>query len=454
MNLSCVVLAGIAGAVATSVLMADEPPPFQADPISLDRMSPSVVWFGNTPADIYGESLGPVMGGWDLGGPGPILHVKDFNYGLAPNDNNDAHSNGEFDPHAEHVIYFSGDEFSRGIPWSHYRHQAIRLQAAGDRFVVNGIASPPPALAMFGPPAMIMGPVLPGPINLLSANQHRYNEIPSMVPIALNTWTPPVPGASHNFDDMDALELTQFDLDGDTMHDTFIYFSVDAMAGLPPADVLFAPPGGSWFHFAPDFMLGLFPGDDIDALAVWDMGRIGVVDPQMDYALFSLAPGSVSLWGPDLAPNTPDDYSPADIFVTDFTGVFTLYLSHQSIGMLFDDNVDALDVEIFWGPGAVEVWDPIRQAPTPPPWNELCIADLTTQGAAAGDPLYGVPDGLCTGADINFYINAFGAGDTFIGDMTTQGASASSSMYGVPDGLLTGADIQFYVNQWVIGCPN
>jgi len=79
-------------------------------------------------------------------------------------------------------------------------------------------------------------------------------------------------------------------------------------------------------------------------------------------------------------------------------------------------------------------------------------ADLTTTGAAIGDPGYGVPDGQVTGADINFYVNAYVAGDAGIADITTQGAGVGDPGYGVPDGLITAADINFYVNLWNLGC--
>ena len=36
--------------------MANPPPPRKPDPISLDRTSPSVVGWGNTVGDIYGEN--------------------------------------------------------------------------------------------------------------------------------------------------------------------------------------------------------------------------------------------------------------------------------------------------------------------------------------------------------------------------------------------------------------
>ena len=81
------------------------------------------------------------------------------------------------------------------------------------------------------------------------------------------------------------------------------------------------------------------------------------------------------------------------------------------------------------------------------------IADITTQGAGAGDPLYGIPDAQVTAADLNFYVNAWVAGDVIIADFTTTGAPIGDPLYGVPDGSVSAADLQFYVNAWVVGCP-
>ncbi len=80
-------------------------------------------------------------------------------------------------------------------------------------------------------------------------------------------------------------------------------------------------------------------------------------------------------------------------------------------------------------------------------------ADLTTQGAGAGDPDFGAPDGLVTGADIQYYVNFWVIGDLAVADITTQGAGIGDPGFGVPDGLVTGADIQYYVNLWILGCP-
>jgi len=78
--------------------------------------------------------------------------------------------------------------------------------------------------------------------------------------------------------------------------------------------------------------------------------------------------------------------------------------------------------------------------------------DVTTTGAGIGDPGYGVPDGEITGADIQYFVNAWIVFDLAIADVTTTGAAIGDPGYGVPDGLVTGADIQYYVNLWVAGC--
>jgi len=82
----------------------------------------------------------------------------------------------------------------------------------------------------------------------------------------------------------------------------------------------------------------------------------------------------------------------------------------------------------------------------------FCLADLTTQNAPLGDPLYGVPDGLVAGGDIQFYVNLWVANDPSA-DMTTQNSPIGNALYGVPDGVISGGDIQFFVNAWVAGCP-
>ena len=81
-----------------------------------------------------------------------------------------------------------------------------------------------------------------------------------------------------------------------------------------------------------------------------------------------------------------------------------------------------------------------------------CVADTTTQGASIGDPTYGVPDGLVSAADLNFYVNGW-VTDSPCADLTTQGAPIGDPLYGVPDGAVTAADLNYFVNAWIVGCP-
>jgi len=79
-------------------------------------------------------------------------------------------------------------------------------------------------------------------------------------------------------------------------------------------------------------------------------------------------------------------------------------------------------------------------------------ADITTQGAGAGNTNYGMPDGVVSAADIQYYVNLFTTSDPNA-DFTTTGAGVGDPGYGVPDGSITAADIQFYVNLYIAGCP-
>ncbi len=341
---------GLALLLTAGAALADPPP----DPISIDAHSPSNFLCAppTNAADIYGL-IGLGAMGCDVGGPGPILHVPAVNFGLTASDENDGHSRGERDPFAPQAVYFSGDRASQGLPGTEYRIEANNLQAAGDRFVANGFTVASPAAAFAACAATALGPpVFPTrPVNVLSVNQDRYDEIPSIGASTLNKL--------RYLDNLDALELSLFDLDGDHIHDFPIYFTVDKVGPSHaggPADVLFSPPGAPGFVvFALAAQLGLTNRDNVDALAVWDTNGNGKADPGTDYALFSLDRGSPSLAGS----------SAADLFVTDFTGVFCPFLRARTIGMEPCDNVDAVDVEL----NQVEVFEepPVEAVPPKDP---------------------------------------------------------------------------------------
>lgn len=344
--------------ICGGIACADPPPPGQADPISLDKPSPSVANFGCWPSHIYGEAFGPMGMGFDVGGPGPIIHVRAPLYGLGMMDENDAHSLADNNPNARPIVYFSATRRSRGAWNTQYRHQANRNQAAGDRFVTNGWMnlSPAQSYMMNMPASLVLWQPGFGP-NLLSANQTRYNEIPSIMPAQVNPTMDPL-----KIDDMDALDLLPMDLNGDEMHDMPIYFSLaPGSPSLPPtrspADIFVSWPGSGAFNlWAPAASMGLWPNDNIDALVVYFVSGVGQMpQPGVDYALFSLAPGNSF------------GASPSDVYVTSFQGYSTLYFHGSQIGLIGKDNLDGLDVETGVEQGALpQIWDELPTVVAPP----------------------------------------------------------------------------------------
>jgi hypothetical protein len=187
-------------------------------------------------------------------------------------------------------------------------------------------------LASFGVPGTLVGPSNPGG------------------PLDMGT-----------HDNVDALNFQPFDRSGDLITDTWQFYSINpdqaALTSVSsPADIYDTPPGAMPAlpavngAFAPANRLGLMElEDDIDALIVWDQGQWGGPDwggpgaePTVDYALFSLSPGSSSLAQYGL--------NPGDVFFTNFTGAFWTFASARQLGLeeyfAFEllDNVDALEV--------------------------------------------------------------------------------------------------------------
>ena len=79
-----------------------------------------------------------------------------------------------------------------------------------------------------------------------------------------------------------------------------------------------------------------------------------------------------------------------------------------------------------------------------------CRPDLTT-GAIAGQPGYGVPNGILNTDDFFYYIAQFAAGNLAVCDMTT-GAIPGQPGYGVPNGVLNNDDFFFYLAIFSAGC--
>jgi hypothetical protein len=146
---------------------------------------------------------------------------------------------------------------------------------------------------------------------------------------------PPGPGISDNVDGYNEFVFPMMNSD--------IYFALYPASAVPwgfsPGDIFWCPPGGFIWPtpvFAAAPQLGLFPNSDsIDALVVWDFPPVGVCNPGVDIALFSLDPSSAQVLA-GIA-------SPADILMTNFTNVFWFFAPAASIGLLPTDNVDAMD---------------------------------------------------------------------------------------------------------------
>jgi len=135
-----------------------------------------------------------------------------------------------------------------------------------------------------------------------------------------------------NLDAMDIWDGGDESMPVDLTNETF-YLSLDGSA-----DILKAPGGGGVvFNAYTAAQLGLVSGqDDIDALTLNTAENI---------AIFSLAPGSVSLLGADGVVGGGDDRSAADLFITDLTVLGKeLLFGYDDLGLLFGDNIDALDI--------------------------------------------------------------------------------------------------------------
>ncbi|HWM91227.1 MAG TPA: hypothetical protein VN493_10700 [Thermoanaerobaculia bacterium] len=295
--------------------------------VSIDRTSPSIggCGFVVTPAHVY--RLVPPGGGCDVGGAGPQVEVRPPSYGLGAMDNIDAVSaNTATSPKLRYYLVFSGDRASVGQAGTPFSVEAAGNQAASDLFRTL-LTTGSPAAAMGGGGICGAASAVPPP-HFLHRNQTDFNLIRSVTAGVIQ-------------DNIDGIELDVLDITPDQFHDFDTYLSLDAaspaLGGGSPAMIFFAPVGaGAIFAYAFPGQLGLMFADDIDSLVVWDRGVLGVADPALDIVLFSLAPGSPTL--------AAIGGSPADIFVSNLTGAFCLYVPFNQLGLLPADNVDGLDV--------------------------------------------------------------------------------------------------------------
>lgn len=283
-------------------------------------------------------------------------------------------------------IGFSVDRLAEGAPASAVEQQAGLHQHAADMYRGQAQFRSPTEFRNTVGPAGYGGPLW-SRIGGVPSNELFYDEsffglragYPGPVPATVAT--PAIGHGTH--DNIDQFEREAIDLDHDGRFDGWGYFTLypteAAMyPGRTPADIFVVPPGTRpqvSFPFADARSMGLDHEDSIDALVVFDNERRGTManrgatvigrfpdtfvdhtarmeaieaeggaQPQIDYALFSLAPGSRTL--EELALGS------GDIFYTNFTGTFWLYAGVEELGLTCGphgrpgcgDNIDALEI--------------------------------------------------------------------------------------------------------------
>ncbi len=303
-------------------------------------------------ADVYsidGESPGAVIfHPADALAAGPQVHVPAAVIGAVTGDDLNALSSGLDSVDGSDVIYFSVDRQSLGDANAivvtgngsfdstyNVPGQAANGQQAGDIF------------ATIDPNLVESQPV---GHNILMKNQTSYGLVPAgFSGLEFMSHTGPQ-------DNLDGYSQEEFDIFGnDGVPDRPMFFSGAATSpSIGPsgsaADILvYDPQDGDVEEFATYTMLGLQQADDIDALALnlaIDYSNGDVLGGAM---YFSLAPGS---------PTLGSTLSPADIFMLTFayddgndilnptSGPFVRY-PHFTLGLLFEDNVDALETNAY-----------------------------------------------------------------------------------------------------------
>lgn len=286
------------------------------------------------------------------------------------------------EPGFAHVGYFTGT----GAPWF------LPVPGVGWPFYYGGPINP--ANGFTAPPYAFPGPAGSGNQGNMLFFDHAgvFNFLPNAAPY------PPITPGSH--DNVDAFNEWPFSL-MNTANSAIFFCLHPASAviqggGLSAADILYCnQPGGIYWPatgvFAPSWQMGLDVSsgqykpntDSIDGLAVWDNGRQGVLEPGIDYAGFTLAPGSATLTA---LSNMGYPVNAATVFLTDFQidpatgfGYFYTYVYSTDIGVganpipplpgvpFVDINIDAMDLTIdpeplpYTNPITKPVIDPITR---------------------------------------------------------------------------------------------
>lgn len=384
-----------------------------------------------------GSVLNPAAGAPVVGPqPPPVIGLKPTSLGLPPGGNIDDFSYGDESPYwmllGNPMFYqFSVSAAATGGPWlppappDNLLSQGVLGEgnAGGDIFqtVVPVVAAAPVCAvggnaelydangftALAGPVPGIGGLVDPPPPVVVADNVDGYEARGTNAVDFLTALSPAPP----------------FVQPPDGRPDAAVFFTVDpptaAGLGISPATVLVTDPASpvGFAVYAAPAMLGLVPGDDIDALMVADSldagpGPGGSVSARAfaaaspsDVVVFSLAPGSPSLAPGPLPGVCGPIKSPGDLWSVSplFTGGAPAALASAEqmglcsirVGCAADDNLDA--VSTGW-------LADIDNDGLPDPSEAACgagvgLADTDGDGLNDGIEamLGGTPAGPCTG---------------------------------------------------------
>jgi type II secretory pathway pseudopilin PulG len=237
-------------------------------------------------------------------------------------------------------LAFSVDRASKGVHESAVRDQFDHNQQPGDLFLSDGLFTAPSVFLPVLPPGVgyfgdLVG-VGSGTTNSLLLNQSALTlRAGSPIFVDSTVTAPDISPGSH--DNVDGFDIALVDTTDDDIGDKHLYFSVNpSQPGLNPiytsAAAIYRTAPGSQFpaQFAIAPTMGLDGNgqntDDIDGLELFDRGAIGVLNPGVDYALFSLSPGSQTLL------NNPG-LTAADIFFTDFDHSFARFVRDADLGL-------------------------------------------------------------------------------------------------------------------------
>ncbi len=302
---------------------------------------PYGLWLPPVPAGLIGPSPslghpnGPFMDS-DILWIGVVQILPLSNFGLSFVDSISVDHSGPTNQ-AVIGISFSIDRATGGVAGTWSEREARNNQQPADIYDSDRLYTHPSTYA-----GQINPQVLPtagnGGSNALRYDDSHFGLIAPTSPIQ--------PGTHDN--------IVSFNQQGGLSYQNNTFFTVSpaetALTGLNSSDIGAIAPRGMPALYAMASTLGLHPTlDSVDALIVWDYGTPLLNEPGIDYALFSVSPGSQILnnWvGPQ-----GQTIDAGAILFTDFTGTFSVYLFSPDLGLAPApgmpagvENVDALDM--------------------------------------------------------------------------------------------------------------